>query len=159
MFLVFFSFVVFTSLSAYLVPLQKTSYYTRLNNFIKLSGKRALFKRYLSSIDLPESGKEKTEIGSTSYVELVTNSTIFVDKSLLIKDFYEDSGKTLLMTYPRRWGKTMNLKMIKAFFSIETDKNGHQLPLTNYSTYPIFRGGTIDLGFDDSKTIKPLKIA
>ena len=51
--------------------------------------------------------------------DLVTNSSIFVDKSLFIKEIIEDSTKTILITMPRRWGKSLNLDMLKRFLSIE----------------------------------------
>lgn len=116
-------------------------------------------KRDLSSENSLESHKAKTAIGVSEFIKLVMGSTVFVDKTLLIKEFVEDPGETLLMTFPRRWGKTINLDMIRTFFNVETDENGNQLPLTKYSSHQIFKGGEIDLGFGNIKKLNPLKIA
>ena len=53
--------------------------------------------------------KAKTAIGVSEFKKLVLDSTVFVDKSLLIKDFLEDPGEVLLMTFPRRFGKSINI--------------------------------------------------
>jgi len=47
-------------------------------------------------------------------------------KSLLIKDSSINiSGSDyMLITSSRRWGKSLNLSMLKYFFGIELDKNG-----------------------------------
>jgi len=49
------------------------------------------------------------------FKDLVTQSTIFADKSLFIKDVMEDSDTVLLLAMPRRWGKTVNLDMLRRF--------------------------------------------
>lgn len=51
--------------------------------------------------------------------ELVSESSIFADKSLFIKEVIEDSAKVILITMPRRWGKSLNLDMLRRFLSIE----------------------------------------
>ena len=53
------------------------------------------------------------------FTELYKNETVYVDKSLLIKDIM--SLHNVLMYAPQRWGKSLNLTMLKAFF--ETDGN------------------------------------
>ena len=47
-----------------------------------------------------------------SFKDLVTQSTIFADKSLFIKTAIEDTSTGLLVAMPRRWGKTVNLIII-----------------------------------------------
>ena len=42
--------------------------------------------------------KPRIAIGVDTFEELVTQSTVFVDKSLLVKEFLEDSGKVALIT-------------------------------------------------------------
>jgi hypothetical protein len=82
--------------------------------------------------------KKQIATGISEFKELVERSSIIVDKSLLIKKFYEDPGETLLMTYPRRWGKSTNLDMIKTFFEIEVDENGNILSKQDRENYKIF---------------------
>ena len=53
----------------------------------------------------------------------------FVDKSMFIKEFLAaSSGKVVLITRPRRWGKSLNMDMLKRFLSIEVDEQGAPLP-------------------------------
>jgi hypothetical protein len=41
---------------------------------------------------------------------------VFVDKSLLIKEIIETSFTRIIFLRPRKWGKSLNLKMLKLFF-------------------------------------------
>jgi len=51
----------------------------------------------------------------------------FVDKSLLIKEFLENGAKIILTPRPRRFGKTLNLSMLKYFFDIRTKEETKNL--------------------------------
>ncbi|XP_065643571.1 uncharacterized protein LOC136075148 [Hydra vulgaris] len=55
------------------------------------------------------------------FLKLVEESTIFIDKSLFIKEVYEDKSEVILITMPRRFGKSTNLEMLRMFLSIEED--------------------------------------
>ena len=46
----------------------------------------------------------KTAIGVTSFKKLVKESTIFVDKSLLIKEFVENSGRSIISYLSKKMG-------------------------------------------------------
>ena len=61
-----------------------------------------------------------------SFKELVEESSIFIDKAMLIKEFMDHSAQVLLITCPRRWSKSINMDMIKTFFEIEADTNGNR---------------------------------
>jgi len=63
--------------------------------------------------------KKKLKIGYSDFKSIVGDNGYFVDKTMLIKDFYENSSYILLMPRPKRFGKTLNLSMIEHFFSIE----------------------------------------
>ena len=67
--------------------------------------------------------------GTDDFKNLLLNSDVFVDKSLFVKDIIEDSGYVILITRPRRWGKSLNMNMLKRFFEIEVDSQGNILPL------------------------------
>lgn len=54
-------------------------------------------------------------IGSTNYKE-VSTAYYYIDKTLLIKDILDDGAKILLLTRPRRFGKTLNMDMLQTFF-------------------------------------------
>jgi hypothetical protein len=57
-------------------------------------------------------------VGISDFQELITGKYIFADKSLLIKDIMEDGAKVLLITRPRRFGKTLNLSMSYHFLQM-----------------------------------------
>lgn len=57
-------------------------------------------------------------IGTGDFVKLL-ESTTFVDKSLLIPNLLHDGAEALLITRPRRWGKTLNLSMLYHFLRCE----------------------------------------
>ncbi len=64
------------------------------------------------------------KIGTDDFKKLITESTLYVDKTLLIKTVIEDAYDVLLITRPRRWGKTLNMTMLEYFFGIPVDKDG-----------------------------------
>ena len=54
-------------------------------------------------------------VGISSYVEAVTNY-YYIDKTLLIRDLLDSLPKVSLFTRPRRFGKTLNMDMLRVFF-------------------------------------------
>ena len=54
-------------------------------------------------------------IGDTIFREVCVNN-YYVDKTLLIKDIIDDGAKVILFTRPRRFGKSLNMDMLKTFF-------------------------------------------
>ncbi|KAL7479640.1 hypothetical protein ACHAW6_005363 [Cyclotella cf. meneghiniana] len=73
------------------------------------------------------------------FKDLVTQSTIFADKSLFIKEVIEDSDTALLLAMPRRWGKTVNLDMLRRFLEVPVDSNGKVIDGIATANYQIFR--------------------
>ncbi|MBR5097998.1 MAG: AAA family ATPase [Spirochaetales bacterium] len=61
--------------------------------------------------------KKPPVIGNTMYTDVVTKG-YYVDKTLMIRDILDDVCSAYLFTRPRRFGKTLNLNMIKTFFEI-----------------------------------------
>ncbi|MCC0682938.1 AAA family ATPase [Clostridioides sp. ZZV15-6383] len=55
------------------------------------------------------------EIGTSDFKEYINSGAYFIDKSLFIKEVWEDN-KYILITRPRRFGKTLNMSMLKYFF-------------------------------------------
>ncbi|MDN3030696.1 MAG: AAA family ATPase [Candidatus Tisiphia sp.] len=100
----------------------------------------------------------RMRVGTDEFYDLLINSDVFVDKSLMIKELLEDSGKVILITRPRRWGKSLNMNMLQKFFEIEVDERGMPLPEEDRVNSKLFTGGTVDLGFDETKELKSLKI-
>src|SRR6056297_1567114 len=59
---------------------------------------------------------KRLPIGISDFEELVKNNYYFVDTSLFIGDIYRDGAKIILLTRPRRFGKTLNMSMLSYFF-------------------------------------------
>src|SRR5689334_8922064 len=87
------------------------------------------------------SPQPETAVGARDFRSLVENSTVIVDKSMLIKEFLAYKGESLLITYPRRWGKTINMNMIKTFLELEVDEQGKELPKSQKSNLSVFAAG------------------
>jgi len=98
-------------------------------------------------------------IGTQDFIDLVKNSEKIVDKTLLIKEIIESNTKVILITAPRRWGKSVNMSMLKTFLQIKVDKDGKPVDREKTDEYKVFFGGEIDLGFADKKDLKELIIS
>ena len=57
-------------------------------------------------------------IGVDDFKEIIKKEYYYVDKSLLIKELVDKGGKVSLFTRPRRFGKTLNLSMLRYFFEM-----------------------------------------
>ena len=64
----------------------------------------------------------KLPVGIESFEEIRREGFYYVDKTGLIRDLLNNWGKVNLFTRPRRFGKTLNMSMLKSFFDIGTDK-------------------------------------
>ena len=60
-------------------------------------------------------------MGIENFREMRTGGFYYVDKTGLIKTLLENPGKVSLFTRPRRFGKTLNMSMLKYFFEIGSD--------------------------------------
>ena len=61
-------------------------------------------------------------IGRSDFKEIIEENNYFVDKSLFIKEIINDSSKIILLPRPRRFGKTLNLTMLRHFFGKTENK-------------------------------------
>ncbi|MCM1539751.1 MAG: ATP-binding protein [Blautia sp.] len=66
--------------------------------------------------------KKMLPIGVESFEEIRTDDFYYVDKTLMIKELLRRRGKVNLFTRPRRFGKSLNMSMLKCFFQIKGDK-------------------------------------
>ena len=66
-------------------------------------------------------------IGVSDFKEIVENNYYYIDKTKLIKDILHYRAKVNLFTRPRRFGKTLNMSMIKYFFDIENKEENRKL--------------------------------
>lgn len=63
----------------------------------------------------------KLPMGIENFKEIRTGGFYYVDKTGLIKTLLENPGKVNLFTRPRRFGKTLNISMLKYFFEAGSD--------------------------------------
>lgn len=67
-------------------------------------------------------GLKKIPVGIEDFREIRTRDAYYIDKTRLIEQLIENWSKVNLFTRPRRFGKTLNMSMLKTFFEIGTDK-------------------------------------
>ena len=65
---------------------------------------------------------KKLPIGIDSFEKISRNDFYYVDKTAYIKDLLNNWGEVNLFTRPRRFGKSLNMSMLKCFFEIGSDK-------------------------------------
>ena len=66
-------------------------------------------------------------IGVSDFKEIVENNYYYIDKTKLIEDILHYRAKVNLFTRPRRFGKTLNMSMIKYFFDMENKEENQKL--------------------------------
>lgn len=91
---------------------------------------------------------KKMPVGISNFKEIIENNYYYIDKTLLIKEILDDGSKVILIIRPRRFGKTINMNMLKYYFKkIENDnaylfknlKISHQgdIYTKNQGRYPV----------------------
>lgn len=65
----------------------------------------------------------KTPVGIENFEDIRRQHFYYIDKTKLIEQLMSNWGKVNLFTRPRRFGKTLNMSMLKSFFEIGTDKS------------------------------------
>ena len=65
--------------------------------------------------------RKKLPIGIENFEEFSVEDFYYVDKTLFIKELLQNWGKVNLFTRPRRFGKSLNMSMLKCFFEIGRD--------------------------------------
>jgi hypothetical protein len=63
-------------------------------------------------------------IGLQNFENIITKNCFYVDKTLFIKEWWENNDDVTLITRPRRFGKTLNMNMLERFFSVEYEGKG-----------------------------------
>lgn len=82
----------------------------------------------------------------------------FVDKSLLINEILNRDEKVFQITRPVKWGKTVNLEMLKTFFEVEFNENGENICDETKVNPSMFKGGEINT-HDEQTHLAFLKIS
>ena len=71
--------------------------------------------------------KKKLPIGISDFKKIIDGNYYYFDKTELIKSIIGEPGEVRLFTRPRRFGKTLNMSMIKYFFDIENKNRNKKL--------------------------------
>ncbi len=99
---------------------------------------------------------KKLPIGISDFKELIDEHYYYVDKTLLIDELKRTNGKVILLTRPRRFGKTLNLSMLRYFYEISDQSNAylfHDKAIWHHERYRSTQGTfpLIFLSFKDCK--------
>ena len=65
-------------------------------------------------------------IGISDFEDMIGNEFYYVDKTLMIRELLDNRSKVTLFTRPRRFGKTLNMSMLKYFFEDDRDWKGNK---------------------------------
>ena len=60
--------------------------------------------------------KKRIAIGTSDFKKLIEDNRYFIDKSLFMEEIINDIAEIILLPRPRRFGKTLNLSMLRYFF-------------------------------------------
>ena len=70
---------------------------------------------------------KKIPIGINDFKTLIENNYYYIDKTKHIEDILNDGSEVILFTRPRRFGKKLNMSMLKYFFDIENKEENKKL--------------------------------
>ncbi len=62
-------------------------------------------------------------IGTEDFKEIIETGSLFIDKTLFIKELIDNTSKAVCFPRPRRFGKTLNMSMINYYFNLEYKDN------------------------------------
>ncbi len=114
------------------------------------------YKEYYRLMDTQQSKIARGAIGFDDVKRLIESGN-YVDKSLFVKDITKDPAGVLLITRPRRWGKSSNMSLLKTFLELEVDREGKPLPQEKKTNPVYFTGGVIGED-EETQVVPPLKI-
>ena len=71
--------------------------------------------------------KKAVPVGIEDFKELIQDGYYYIDKTLLIDEMLMNKSKVTLFTRPRRFGKTLNMSMLKYFFDVKDKEENKKL--------------------------------
>ncbi len=63
----------------------------------------------------------KFALGTSEFTKIIDSECHYIDKTLLIKEILDSKSEAILFTRPRRFGKTLNMTMLRTFFEKPLD--------------------------------------
>ena len=98
-----------------------------------------LKKRFKKRGIIMKKRKKKLPIGLSDFKEIIEYDYYYFDKTKFIENILEDRSKVKLFTRPRRFGKTLNMSMLKYFFDVKNkDENKNLFEGLNISKSEYF---------------------
>lgn len=73
--------------------------------------------------DTGNTEKKKLSVGIEIFEKIRREGFYYVDKTAMIRDLLRQWGKVNLFTRPRRFGKSLNMSMLKAFLELDCDRS------------------------------------
>ena len=70
-------------------------------------------------INNTEQETPRLPVGVSDFKKLIAGDYLFIDKSLFIKEIVQDGADVILITRPRRFGKTLNMSMLYYFLQCQ----------------------------------------
>ena len=71
--------------------------------------------------------KKRLPIGVSDFKEIITKNYYYFDKTKFIENILDDGSKVKLFTRPRRFGKTLNISMLRYFFDVKNKDENRKL--------------------------------
>ena len=117
-----------------------------------------------------QTNKPMLPVGIDQFDKLIKSGFYYIDKTQLIEQLLYNWGEVNLFTRPRRFGKTLNMSMLKCFFEIGTDKslfdhlyisNNKELCEEYMAQYPVIfisLKGVEGLSFEEAKSMLEITI-
>ena len=62
-------------------------------------------------------------IGVSDFKKIIDSNSLFIDKTLFIKELIDNTSEALLFPRPRRFGKSLNMSMLYYYFSNQEKSN------------------------------------
>lgn len=64
-------------------------------------------------------------VGIEDFKRIIDNGYYFIDKTMIIKELIDNGNAVTLFTRPRRFGKTLNMSMLRRFFERKDEDNSY----------------------------------
>jgi len=88
---------------------------------------------------------KRLPIGISDFKYLIEEDYYYFDKTNFIDEIIKDGSQVKLFTRPRRFGKTLNMSMLKYFFDIKEAKENKKLFDTNFGNqFPLFLDNLVE---------------
>lgn len=71
--------------------------------------------------------RKRIPVGYEDIKRLIDGDMYYIDKTMMVKELIDMAGSVNLYTRPRRFGKTLNLSMIRRFFEMEMGDDGNRI--------------------------------